>query len=125
MNEVQCKKLYSLEHWQGNDLVSSCCAFYVLFTNGDCLKASYNDESCIWEVTGVKQNPNFSSLDGDDDFSYRYVEYGHSDDQAIGKLKSYEVIGNNYLCIRFSSGLEVSLVYDPKTEKESITTYVY
>jgi hypothetical protein len=55
MNEVQCKKLYSLEHWQGNDLVSSYCAFYVLFTNGDCLKASYNDESCIWEVTGVRQ----------------------------------------------------------------------
>lgn len=53
------------------------------------------------------------------------MEYGHSDDQAIGELKSYEVIGNNYLCIRFSSGLEVSLVYDPKTEKESITTYVY
>lgn len=120
MSKNECEKLFATEHWQGDLKISCCCAFFLVFANRDYLKASYNDEHCIWEVVGIREVPDFSTLEGDNEFYYKYAQYNREDDKEIGWMLSYEVLKNNILNIYFSSGLKVSLIYDCESESESI-----
>ena len=108
--------MYATEFWLEGKMVSCCCAFYLLFENKDCLKASYNDEHCIWEMSGTYEIPNFDVAEGNDEFGYKHVEYMRKDNGAIGSMLSYKVVANNALVINFSSGLEVRLVHEHESE---------
>ncbi|MFD2166635.1 hypothetical protein ACFSJY_10195 [Thalassotalea euphylliae] len=120
MSNFECNKLYAKEFWLNGKIVTYCCTFYLLFENGDCLQATYSDEHYIWEVAGVKSVPDFLVAEGDHEFSYKYVEYARDDKKAIGYMLGYEVIGNDILVFKFSSGLEVKLIYSIENESETI-----
>lgn len=118
-----CVGLYAREFWLEGNLVSPCCVLFLLFENGECLSASYNDENCIWEVKGQSPAPDFSTPEGDSAYYYPYRSHFPIEVGNIGELSTYKVHDRNLLVFCFSRGLRVELLYDQETEHENIRVH--
>lgn len=120
MSSKDCIALLAREYWHKGELVSSCCCMLIGYSDNSWQKVLYNDEEYIWEIEDSDEVPNILKPEGDDEFYYPYKSFLPENLSTIGKFKSAELIGRNKIVLQFSLGLQVTLVYDEKLEKEYI-----
>ena len=87
-------------------------------TCGCWLKALYNDEQYLWEISNSDETPDKLDI-GDSEFSYPYKEYLPENMSDCGVLIVKRTLSNNRLVVTFSK-LKIILSYDVKHDIESI-----
>ena len=63
MNDFTCTDLIAREFWVDGKLLEELVCFFLVFSNGDILKASYNDEVHIWELVGTNESIDLKHTD--------------------------------------------------------------
>ena len=115
MNDFTCTDLIAREFLVDGKLLEELVCFFLVFSNGDILKASYNDEVHIWELVGTNESIDLKHTD-----MYPTKKYTPNSSLPLGDLKNYIVEENSRMKLNFSSGLQVVLTHDIETEKNSI-----
>jgi len=114
-----CTSLLSREFWLDGELITPCCCMFIKFSDGSCLKAFFNDEENIWELTETLESPNLKDKLGDNQFIYPYKEYLPSSMSGCGNIIEKNC-NDDKMSLKFSSGLEIIFSYDFAKEKASI-----
>jgi len=115
MSDLTCTDLIAREFWVDGKQIEELVCFFLVFNNGDILKASFNDEVYIWELVGTNQAIDLKYTD-----MYPTKNYTPNSSLPLGDLDNYIVEKSTKMKLNFSSGLQVVLIHDIETEKNSV-----
>ena len=113
-----CNSILAREFWLQGELQTPCCCIFFGFSDGSWLKALYNDEQYLWEISNSDETPDKLDI-GDSEFSYPYKEYLPESMSNCGALISEQALSNNKLVVSFSK-LKIALSYDVTQDIENI-----
>jgi len=123
LNDINLRKLITIEFWLKDQLVTPCCVVYIEADDERCWKLIYNDETMSWELEVSAFIPEAGSVEGDEEFRYTAINLGEKlgiTNQTITGTEERDSGDSAEFLVHLGKGATVTFSNHYQTDEQSV-----